>query len=328
MMAITDLELVPYGNAHVLTRDPPTFKCQHGDKECYGNWVELCAQKYNPENWWNYILCEEHSTDFSDEGIKKCAESAGINAEEILTCAHGTEGPLLHLEAADKTPADHKWVPWVVVDGKVMGEEDEFLQMVCDAYKGEKPASCNKKQVAVVEPKKVEIALYYEVLCSTCVFFIIGDLNKLHQKQDLLDIVTIDMVAFGNGRVLTRDPPTFWCQHGDKECHGNMVELCAIEHYPETYWDFVVCMETKGKFDEENVNECAAKTGLDANTILECANGTEGPLLHLAAADKTPAEHTYVPWVTVNGVLMKGKTIIEMVCEAYEGEKPESCKTY
>ena len=26
LMAITDLDLVPYGNAHVLTRDPPTFQ--------------------------------------------------------------------------------------------------------------------------------------------------------------------------------------------------------------------------------------------------------------------------------------------------------------
>ena len=101
------------------------FRCQHGDDECYGNWVELCAQKYNPDNWWNFILCEEASEQFIDEGVKKCAEQAGINAEEVLTCAHGTEGPLLHLEAADKTPADHKWVPWVVVDGKVMGEEDK-----------------------------------------------------------------------------------------------------------------------------------------------------------------------------------------------------------
>ena len=123
-MAITDLDLVPYGNAHVLTRDPPTFRCQHGDEECYGNWVELCAQKYNPANWWNFILCEEASEQFDDEGVKKCAEQAGINAEEILTCAHGTEGPLLHLEAADKTPADHKWVPWVVVDGV----HDEYVE--------------------------------------------------------------------------------------------------------------------------------------------------------------------------------------------------------
>ena len=141
MMAITDLELVPYGNAHVITRDPPTFQCQHGDKECYGNWVELCVQKHFYEQSWNYILCQEDSVDFSDEGIKKCATEAGIDGDVILECAKGTEGPKLHLEAADKTP-DHKWVPWVVVDGKLMGEEDNFLKMVCDAYQGEKPASC------------------------------------------------------------------------------------------------------------------------------------------------------------------------------------------
>ena len=141
-MAITDLELVPYGNAKVLTRDPPTFKCQHGDKECYGNYVELCSQEHYPEKWWPFILCQETSVDFSDEGVEKCAAAAGMDAEVILSCAKGTEGPALHLIAADKTPADHKWVPWVVVDGKVMGDSDDFFQMICDAYQGEKPASC------------------------------------------------------------------------------------------------------------------------------------------------------------------------------------------
>ena len=61
----------------------------------------------------------------------------------VLECAKGTEGPLLHLEAADKTPKDHKWVPWVVVDGKVR-DKQPVLTMICDAYKGEKPASCKK----------------------------------------------------------------------------------------------------------------------------------------------------------------------------------------
>ena len=142
MMAITDIELVPYGNAQVITRDPPTFKCQHGDGECYGNIIELFAIKHNPEKWWKFIVCEETSEQFSDEGVKKCAEQAGINAEEILKCAKGTEGPLLHLEAADKTPADHKYVPWVIINGEVMYEGEDFTKRVCDAYKGEKPTSC------------------------------------------------------------------------------------------------------------------------------------------------------------------------------------------
>ena len=140
---ITDMEFIPYGNAKIITRDPPTFECQHGEEECYGNMVELCAIKHNPDNWWDFILCEEGDPDFSDEGIRKCAKVGYVDGEEILTCSHGTEGPLLHLEAGDNTP-EHKYVPWLLVDGKLMGSGDSLKRMICDAYTGEKPAACKQ----------------------------------------------------------------------------------------------------------------------------------------------------------------------------------------
>ena len=185
----------------------------------------------------------------------------------------------------------------------------------------------NEDQICINEPKKVEVYLFYEVLCSTCVLYIIDELNKFHQKEDLMRITNLHMEAFGNGRVLTRDPPTFWCQHGENECYGNMVELCAVHHFPNSYWKFIMCQELAGKFGDDQVKKCASDAGLPVEEILECAKGEEGPLLHLQAADLTPPEHTYVPWVTVNGVLQNGKTLVSMVCDAYEGEKPESCKS-
>ena len=323
LMAITDLELVPYGNAHVLTRDPPTFRCQHGDDECYGNWVELCAQKHFTEQWWQFIVCEEASPDFSDDGIKKCAEEANIDASVILECAKGTEGPLLHLEAADKTPADHKYVPWVVVDGKVMGESDDFITMVCDAYTGEKPASCKKTLAA----PKVKASLYYEAYCPGCEEFITGELNEFHNLEDMMAITDLELVPYGNAYVITRDPPTFKCQHGDKECYGNWVELCAQKHFTEQWWQFIVCEEASPDFSDDGIKKCAEEANIDASVILECAKGTEGPLLHLEAADKTPADHKYVPWVVVDGKVMgESDDFITMVCDAYTGEKPASCK--
>lgn len=190
-----------------------------------------------------------------------------------------------------------------------------------------KYAGVGEDQICINEPKKVEVYLYYEVLCSTCVLYILDELNKFHQKEDMMAITNLHMEAFGNGYVKTRDPPTFWCQHGEEECYGNMVELCAVHHNPDTYWKFIMCQELAGKFDDDQVKKCAAEGGLDYDEIVECAKGTEGPQLHLEAADLTPPEHTYVPWVTVNGVLQNGKRLLDMVCEAYEGEKPDSCNT-
>lgn len=325
-MAITNIDFVAYGNAKVLTRDPPTFKCQHGDKECYGNWVELCAQKYNPENWWNYILCQEQSVDFSDEGIKKCAKGAGINAEEILTCAHGPEGPLLHLEAADKTP-DHKWVPWVDVDGYIMDEGEDFMKVVCDAYKGEKPASCQKYYLS--KAPKVPVVLYHETYCGACKELLRDFLDGMYNNEDISKMVEWDVVPFGNAKVLTRDPPTFECQHGEEECYGNFVQDCAIEHNKDKYWNFIVEMEIAKNYTDNIVMAYATQNDLDGKEILECAHGTEGPLLHLAAGDRTP-EHKYVPWLTIDGKHIDHERIwddfVKEVCAAYKGEKPDICK--
>ena len=322
MMAITDLELVPYGNAHVITRDPPTFQCQHGDKECYGNYVELCAQKHFSDKWWEFIVCEETSTDFSDEGVTACAEKTDLNAATILGCAKGIEGPQLHLEAADKTPS-HKWVPWVIVDGKIMGEEDNFLDMVCDAYKGEKPASCKKTLGA----EKVKASLYYESYCPGCETLIRSQIKDIRAMEDIMAITDLELVPYGNAHVITRDPPTFECQHGEKECYGNFVELCAQKHFSdEEAWKMILCEETSTDFSDEGVAACAKEAGIDAAVILECAKGTEGPLLHLEAADKTPRDHKWVPWVVVDGKVRDREPILTMICDAYKGEKPASCK--
>ena len=323
MMAITDLELVPYGNARVITRDPPTFSCQHGEKECFGNMVELCAIKHFPDRWWNFVVCEEKNPDFSDDGIAVCASEADIDAAEIIECSQSEEGPRLHLEAADKTPK-HEYVPWVVVNGKVMSEQDDFLQMVCDAYEGKKPASCSKQSNEV---EKVKMSLYYEVFCPGCYDLITGDLKDFHEMKDMMAITDIEVIPYGNAEVLTRDPPTFKCQHGDEECYGNWVELCGIKHNPDKWWEWIQCGERVGKFDDASIDRCSFEGSVPLKPILECAHGTEGPLLLLEAADKTP-EHKYVPWLVVDGKVRDQEDLVEMVCNAYKGEKPDRCKQF
>ena len=206
-----------------------------------------------------------------------------------------------------------------------MGETDDFFQMICDAYTGEKPASCTKADKN--EAPKVKATLYFESYCPGCESFITNELVKLHETEDLMAITDLELVPYGNARVISRDPPTFQCQHGDKECYGNYIELCSQEHYPENWWQFILCEETSVDFSDEGVKKCAAEAGIDAETILTCAKGTEGPALHLIAADKTPADHKWVPWVIVDGKVM-GETddFFQMICDAYTGEKPASCK--
>ena len=145
-MRIMDLDIVAYGNAKVITRDPPTFECQHSEHECYDNMVQLCAMEHFKENYWDFIMDIEKAFNYSDEFVKKIAQETGLDGDVILECSHGTEGPLLHLKAADKTP-EHQYVPWIVVTGKHIEwnkVQSTFVKEVCDAYQGEKPKRCNE----------------------------------------------------------------------------------------------------------------------------------------------------------------------------------------
>ena len=42
------------------------------------------------------------------------------------------------------TPPDHKYVPWVLVDGTLSEDSDDLLAEVCKAYTGVKPDGCPK----------------------------------------------------------------------------------------------------------------------------------------------------------------------------------------
>ena len=141
MMEITDLEILPYGKAHIVSRDPPTFECQHGEKECYGNKVELCSLAYYPKNGLSMMNCMQKDRNFQDDGVSKCAEKEGVDAAPIIKCAKGDEGNNLMLYAGDITPK-LSYVPSIIVDGQLFTDVENIVQHICDAYTGEKPASC------------------------------------------------------------------------------------------------------------------------------------------------------------------------------------------
>ena len=140
-MAITDFEILPYGKAHIVSRDPPTFECQHGEKECYGNKVELCSLAYYPTKGLTMMNCMQKVRMFDDATIEACANEVGEQAAPIIECANGVEGNNLMLYAGDITPK-LTYVPSILVNGQLFTDVENIIKHVCDAYEGEKPASC------------------------------------------------------------------------------------------------------------------------------------------------------------------------------------------
>jgi interferon gamma-inducible protein 30 len=119
---LADIYIYTYGNAHESWNGSKwVFECQHGNNECYGNFIETCAKaKLNKDEYFNFLICldgsliKSESEDFN-KAISDCLENEKVKL--ILECANSDEGDRLEHEVAQKTP-EHDYVPWVVVDGR------------------------------------------------------------------------------------------------------------------------------------------------------------------------------------------------------------------
>lgn len=178
----------------------------------------------------------------------------------------------------------------------------------------------------------VEVTLYAESLCPYCAAFI-QDNNHLI-LNDLADILSFHYVAYGNARL--DQYGALQCQHGSKECELNRVINCVQDLHPDqNQWlPFVVCLESDTDTEnqpDEMVITCSKATALDPSPILSCAAGAKGDELEKKAAEETGKlipQHTYVPWLVINGVAV-GQDMDKMekfVCVATEPEaRPDIC---
>ncbi|XP_055330576.1 gamma-interferon-inducible lysosomal thiol reductase-like [Paramacrobiotus metropolitanus] len=104
---------------------------------------------------------------------------------------------------------------------------------------------------ADAEPVLLEV--FYETLCPNSIAFI---KNQLYPTvQQIISIVNVSMVPYGKA-TQTKDGDNwdFTCQHGPRECVGNIVESCALKYIPQNVVDpatniprvltLINCMET------------------------------------------------------------------------------------
>lgn len=140
----------------------------------------------------------------------------------------------------------------------------------------------------------------------------------------------VTLVPFGNAKY---DNGKLACQHGPNECVANSYEQCAIDAYPTfaDHFPFYHCIEGKidsGEKIQKQAKECAQTAKLDFDKIEACVNDkTRAADLQQKFHKMTPADHTYVPWVVVDGKLSKsnGDKLVAEVCKAYKGTKPDVC---
>lgn len=158
MAAIIALKLVAYGNTQQLSDG--TFSCQHGAGECESDALELCTQYKLSGNIdsistgdtsmeaWPFILCMEEAGGDPAKG-QGCFENnmgnSTLSWSTVTQCATD-EYSAVQTAAMEATPS-HDYVPWCLVNGELLENQNLLQKAICDAYTGTPPASCHTKSL-------------------------------------------------------------------------------------------------------------------------------------------------------------------------------------
>jgi len=164
---------------------------------------------------------------------------------------------------------------------------------------------CNKNQKNQEDQNLPQIDLYFETLCPGCQYFITNSFQEFLNNPEHSQLAKVNFHPYGNAIEEKKGSKyEFTCQHGETECYGNTVEVCALNKLPyEEGLNYIICME-KGIQNFNNdmkkaLESCIEDAELKQN-ILTCAENEEGNELQHQVALDTP-NHDYVPWITYNG---------------------------
>ena len=149
---LAEIEFIPYGNAkeeYNETTGRYDFTCQHKENECYGNIIETCAiQIMGRVKSYGTILCIESNIqkfglDF-DTTLEYCLTNEGSTVlKEIKECVNSDLGNYYEHQMAQKTSSDHKYVPWVVVNGvHDVDAENQIIESLVDYLCGDDKTKC------------------------------------------------------------------------------------------------------------------------------------------------------------------------------------------
>lgn len=159
-------------------------------------------------------------------------------------------------------------------------------------------SSMTTKNIPVIEVSE-------ESLCPDCFAFITGSLND-YVNYHIPNLAIVNLIPFGNANEELKDGKwVFTCQHLENECYGNLIETCMIHVMGRVNsYKPIICINANILLFDKNFDKtldvCVAEAEVNAQ-IKECVKSDLGNLLQHEMAQRTP-KHTYVPWITVDGV--------------------------
>ena len=155
-----------------------------------------------------------------------------------------------------------------------------------------------------------KIQVYTESLCPDCINFITTSFKDFYYKVQNPNLAQIEFIPYGNAREVyntSTNKYDFTCQHGEKECYGNLIETCSIQIQGRIKsYETIICLETnieKYKLDFDNTLEyCLSNDEKTVQEIKNCVKSDMGNFYQHQMAQKTDDNHKWVPWIVVDGI--------------------------
>ena len=150
--------------------------------------------------------------------------------------------------------------------------------------------------------------------------------------QTIPSIMNVTLVPYGNANETYRNETGMYqwaCQHRVNECWGNLFETCLIHYYPDfaDHFPVVHCMELNTTDIHAIASSCSASFNVTGDVVSKCMMTKMGNQLQHQMAVQTRSlnpPHTYVPWVTVNGVHTEDiqqaaqDDLVALICKTYQ----------
>jgi interferon gamma-inducible protein 30 len=166
-----------------------------------------------------------------------------------------------------------------------------------------------------------------------------SSLKTAANTKDFWKICDFNFYPYGNARRTQNGSSwAFTCQHGAKECQGNLIQACGtrkFDYYTQGL-PFAICLEDNTTDFVAQGQRCATKYNMDWATINTCATGAEGNKLMYdisIATDRLNPAHQYTPWIVVNDKHATSsenaiiQNMVRYVCSIYTGSvKIDACK--
>ncbi|KAF1814136.1 hypothetical protein P152DRAFT_456365 [Eremomyces bilateralis CBS 781.70] len=142
-------------------------------------------------------------------------------------------------------------------------------------------------------------------------------MSKCPDARDCLEYLVLPAMAQVSNRVdfqlsyigtPTNHNDGIECMHGETECLGNIVELCAANLYPDPkrYLGFTMCLSKQYQLipDRDLIADCALEYGLSFERLNECMSQEDGAygmgLLRSSVERSAEANVTYSCTIRLN----------------------------